>query len=163
MKCSLGISSFLEDISSLFHSVVFLYVFPLIAEEGFLISPCYSLECCIQVGVSFLFSFAFSFALIPWVSCPSWVPRGDSFHHMKDLYCLDMVSWVPWHLHSSMNFSIWTQHTLTPGLSHTSPSWRRGGPGVRHKRRLEPKRFREDWDLEKTKIVNNDFESLTSI
>ena len=38
MKCSLGISNFLEEISSLSHSVVFLYFFELIAEEGFLIS-----------------------------------------------------------------------------------------------------------------------------
>ena len=41
MKCSLGISNFLEEISSLSHSVVFLYFFALIAEEVFLISPCY--------------------------------------------------------------------------------------------------------------------------
>ena len=34
MKCSLGISNFLEEISSLFYSVVFLYFFALIAEEG---------------------------------------------------------------------------------------------------------------------------------
>ena len=39
MKCSLGISSFLEEISSLSHSIVCLYFFALIAEEGFLISP----------------------------------------------------------------------------------------------------------------------------
>ena len=32
MKCSLGISDFLEEISSLSHSVVFLYFFELIAE-----------------------------------------------------------------------------------------------------------------------------------
>ena len=32
-----------------------------IAEEGFLISPGYSLEFCIQMGISFLFSFAFHF------------------------------------------------------------------------------------------------------
>ena len=38
-KCSLVISNFLE-ISSLSHSVVFLYFFALIAEEGFLISSC---------------------------------------------------------------------------------------------------------------------------
>ena len=38
-----------EEISSLSHSVVFLYFFALIAEEGFLISPCYSLEHCIQI------------------------------------------------------------------------------------------------------------------
>ena len=36
MKCSLGISNFLEEISSLSNSVVFLYFFALIAEEGFL-------------------------------------------------------------------------------------------------------------------------------
>ena len=41
MKCSFGISDFLEEISSLSHSVVFFYFFALIAEEGFLIFPCY--------------------------------------------------------------------------------------------------------------------------
>ena len=52
-------SNFLEEISSLFHSIVFLYFFALITEEGFLISPCYSLELCIQMDIAFLFSFAF--------------------------------------------------------------------------------------------------------
>ena len=61
MKYSLGISNFLEEISSLSHSVVFLYSFALITEEGFLISSCYSLERCIQMLISFLFSFAFHF------------------------------------------------------------------------------------------------------
>ena len=41
------------------HSVVFLYFFALITEEGFLTSPCCSLELCIQMSISFLFSFAF--------------------------------------------------------------------------------------------------------
>ena len=50
MKYSLGISHFLEKISSLSHSIVFLYFFALITEEGILISPCYSLELCIQMG-----------------------------------------------------------------------------------------------------------------
>ena len=44
MECSLGISNFLEEISTLSHSVIFLYFFALIAEEDFLISPGYSLE-----------------------------------------------------------------------------------------------------------------------
>ena len=39
MKCPFGISNFLEEISSLSLSVVFLYFFALIAEEDFLISP----------------------------------------------------------------------------------------------------------------------------
>ena len=56
------IPDFPEEISSLSHSVVFLYFFALITEEGFLISPCYSLELCIQMGISFLFSFAFHFS-----------------------------------------------------------------------------------------------------
>ena len=57
MKCSLGISNFLEEISSLSHSIVFLYFFALITDEGFLFSPCYSLEFCIQMGIPY-FSFS---------------------------------------------------------------------------------------------------------
>ena len=34
----------------------------IMTEEGFLISPCYSLELCIQKGISILFSFVFSFS-----------------------------------------------------------------------------------------------------
>ena len=73
MKCSLGISNFLEEISSLSHSIVFLYFFTLIAEEGFLIFPCYSLELGIQMGISFLFSFAFRFS--SFHSCLQGLPR----------------------------------------------------------------------------------------
>ena len=62
MKFSFGISDFLEEFPSLSYSVVFLYFFALIAEEGFLISSCYSLELCIQMLISFLFSFAFRFS-----------------------------------------------------------------------------------------------------
>jgi len=53
MKCSLGISNFLEEISILSHSIVFLYFFALITGGGFLISPCYSLELCIQMDRGF--------------------------------------------------------------------------------------------------------------
>ena len=61
MKYSLGISNFLEEISSLSHCIVFLYFFASIAEKGFLISTCYSLELCIQMGISWLFSFVGSY------------------------------------------------------------------------------------------------------
>ena len=60
-RCFFGISDFLEEIPSLSHSVVFLYFFALIAGEGFVISPCYSLELCIQMLISLLLSFAFWF------------------------------------------------------------------------------------------------------
>ena len=53
MKYSLDIFNFLEEISSLSHSIVFLSLFALITEEGFLISPLYFLELCIQMGMSF--------------------------------------------------------------------------------------------------------------
>ena len=55
MKYSLGISNFLKEISRLSHSIIFLFFFSLITEEDFLISPCHSLELCIQMGISFLF------------------------------------------------------------------------------------------------------------
>ena len=41
--------SFLEEIASLSHSIVFLYFFALITEEGFLLSPYYSLKLRIQM------------------------------------------------------------------------------------------------------------------
>ena len=62
MNSSLNISNFLEAIPRLSHSIVFLYFFSLILEEVFLISPGYSLELCIQMGISFLSSFAFHFS-----------------------------------------------------------------------------------------------------
>ena len=49
MKYSLGPSNFLEESSSRSPSIVFLYFFALITEEGFLISPCYSLQLGIQM------------------------------------------------------------------------------------------------------------------
>ena len=70
MKCSFGISNFPEEISSLSHSIVFFYFFALITEEGFLISPCYSLKLCIQMGISFLSSFAFSSLLFTAILRP---------------------------------------------------------------------------------------------
>ena len=59
MKYSLGISNFLEEISSLSHSIVFFYFFALLTEEIFLIYPCYSLELYIQTDITFLFFLAF--------------------------------------------------------------------------------------------------------
>ena len=48
--------------SLVFPFCCFLYFFASMAEEGFLISPCYSLELCIQMFISFLFSFASHFS-----------------------------------------------------------------------------------------------------
>ena len=80
MRFSLGISNFLEEISSLSQSTVFLYFSAMIAEEVFLISPCYSLDLCIQMGISFLFSFACSFFLF------STICKASSDKHFACLY-----------------------------------------------------------------------------
>ena len=59
MKCSFDISNFLEEISSLFPLIVFLYFFlALFIEEGLLFSPRNSLELRVELGVAFPFSFA---------------------------------------------------------------------------------------------------------
>jgi len=60
LKYSFDISNFLEEISRRSHSIVFFYFFALFTSEDFLISPCCSLELCIQMSISFLFS-AFHF------------------------------------------------------------------------------------------------------
>ena len=64
MKWSPNISNFLEEISSLFHSVIFLYFFVLVTEESFLLSPCYSLEHCIQICFFFFFPFVLCLSLL---------------------------------------------------------------------------------------------------
>ena len=51
-----------KSLVSLYHFIVFLYFFELFTWEGFLISPCYSLELCFQMGISFFSSFAFHFS-----------------------------------------------------------------------------------------------------
>ena len=80
MKYSLGISYFLDEISSLSHSIAFFYFFALITEEGFLIFPCYSLKLYIQMGLSFLFSFAFCFS--PFLSyCKASSDNHFAFLH----------------------------------------------------------------------------------
>ena len=62
MKCSLDISNFLAVISSLSHSIVFLYFFALIAEEGFLISLAILWNSVFRwVYISFLFCFLLLF------------------------------------------------------------------------------------------------------
>src|SRR5574337_884992 len=79
MKCSFGISDFLEEIPSLSHSVVLLYFFALIAEEGFLISSLLFTAICKASPDShfaFLHFFSMGMVLIP-VSC---IMSRTSFH-----------------------------------------------------------------------------------
>ena len=80
MKCSLGISNFLEEISILFYSIVFLYFFALITEEGFLVSPCYSLE------LSFIWVYL-SFSPVPFTSLLfTAICKASSDYHFAFLH-----------------------------------------------------------------------------
>ena len=60
------------------HSIVFLYSFALVTEEGFLISPGFSLELCIQMGISFLSPLPFTF-LFTTICKASLDSHFDSF------------------------------------------------------------------------------------
>ena len=66
MKCSPGISNFLEEISSLSHSVVFLYFFVLIPEEDFFVSSLLSFGTLHSNGN--IFPFLFPFASLPFTA-----------------------------------------------------------------------------------------------
>ena len=133
MKCLLGSSNFLEEIFSLSHSIVFLYFFALITEEVFLISPCYSLEFCILMGIYFLFSFAFHFSsfdsyfLRPLLTailffCFSfswgWSDLVLSFWKWRNIH-------IPCLLSPKFNFLWWQKSSCVASLSNQYPRiWR---------------------------------------
>ena len=119
MKCSLGISNFLEEICSLSHSIVFLYFFALINEEGFPISPCYFLELCIQMGISFLFYFVFIFFLFSAICKPS----SDNHFAFLHFFFLRMVL-IPASCtisQTSVHSSLGTLSGLIPWISLSLP------------------------------------------
>ena len=86
--------------------------FALIIEEGFLISPCYSLELCIQMGLSFLFSFAFASLLS--VICKA---SSDSHFAFLHFFFLGMVL-----LPASCTISRTSTHSSSGTLSIRSNS-----------------------------------------
>ena len=114
MKNSLGISNFLGKISSLPHSIVFLYFFSLISEKGFLISPCYSPKLCLQMGITFLFPLPFTSLLFSDICKASSDNHIVAFHffffgmilitpsctilwtsaHISSRILLDLISWI---------------------------------------------------------------------
>ena len=86
MKCSLCTCNFLEEISCLSHSIVSLYFYALITEEGFLISSCY-LELCIQMDISFLSPLPFTSLLFSAICKAS----SDSHFAFLRFFFLGMV------------------------------------------------------------------------
>ena len=123
MKCSLGISHFLEEISCLSHSIVFLYFFALIDEEGFLISPCYSLELCIQMGPLLLL-------LLLLLSCFSHIqlcPAGSTVPGILQARTLEWVAisfsnaWK-WKVKVKLLSCVWLFTTPWTAASQAPPS-----------------------------------------
>ena len=80
MEYSLGISDIFKEIFSLSHSTVFIYFFALITEEGFLISPCYSLELCIQMVYISFFPLPFTSLLFKAI-CKAFSDSHFAFLH----------------------------------------------------------------------------------
>ena len=116
----IGISNFLEEISSLSHSITFLYFSALISEEGFLISPCYSLELCTQMVY-------LSFSPLPLASLLfTAICKASSDNHFAflDFFFLGMVL-IP----ASYTMSRTSTHSssgtlpIETGAKASGPSW----------------------------------------
>ena len=83
IKCSLGISDFLEEIAGLSYSIVFLYLHYSLKKTH--ISPCYSLELCIQMGY-------LSFSPLPFASLLfSALCKASSDNHFAFLHFFFLV------------------------------------------------------------------------
>ena len=125
MKSCLDIANFLEEIASLSHSIVFLYFFALITEEGFLIFPCYFLEFCIH-WVYLAFSPLPFASLLLTAICDVSSDNHFAFWHFSFLgmvliTTLYTLSWTS--IHSSLGTLI-RSNPLT--LFVTSPYNRKG-------------------------------------
>ena len=92
------ILNFLEEISSLSHSIVVLYFSASITEEGFLISYCYSLKLDIQKDISFLFSFAFHASLLFSAVCKASSDNHFAFLHFFFLKYSDCIMHIYYRL-----------------------------------------------------------------
>ena len=84
MKCFLGISNFLEEITSLSYFNVFLYFFVLVTEEGFLISPCYSF-------VLLFYLCSFPRQTIQYQGNPSLCPDHNAEEAKVEQFCEDLL------------------------------------------------------------------------
>ena len=111
MKYSLGISDFLEEISSLSHSIVFLYFFALITEEGFL-----SL-CAILWNSAFKWVYLY-FSPFPLASLFSAICKASSDSHFAFLrfFFLGMVL-----VTASCTMPQTSVHSSSGTLSHLIP------------------------------------------
>ena len=88
-QCSLGISNFLAEISSLSHSIVFLYFFALTTEEGFS-----SLLAILWNSAFKWVSFLFSFVLASLLFTAICKASPDSHFPFLHFFFLGMVTYI---------------------------------------------------------------------
>ena len=108
MKCSLGISNFLEEISSLSHSVVFLYYFALIADSIFK-----SRDITLSTKVHLVKAMVFPVVMY---GCESWTVKKAECRRIDafELWWSRRLMRVPWTARRS-NQSILKE--ISPGIS----------------------------------------------
>ena len=87
MKSSLDISRILGDISSLSHSIVFLYLFALFIWGGLFISPCYFF-------FGTMYSVGCIFSFLPWL-WPPFIPQFSSVTQSCPTLCDTMDCSTP--------------------------------------------------------------------
>ena len=101
--------------SHLSQSIVFLYFFALIIEEGFLISLGYSLKLCIQMEISFLFPLHFTSLLFTAI-CKASSDRHFAFLHFFFLGSSWSLSPVQCHKPLSIVFQAFSLSDLIPWI-----------------------------------------------
>ena len=133
MKCSPGITNFLEEISSLSHSIIFLYFFALITEECFIISLLF-FRTLYSNGYIFPFLLCFFSSLLFIAIC-----KASSESHFAFLHSFSLGIWFRSYLNSLVVFpnffnwnlnlvirSPWSEPQSAPSyfcwLYRTSPS-----------------------------------------
>ena len=113
MRCSLGVSNFLEEIASLSHSVVFLYFFTLITEEGFLISPCSifkSRDITLLTKVHLVKAMVFPVVMY---GCESWTVKKAEHQRIDVLNCgVEENSWESLGLQGDPTSPFWKRSVL---------------------------------------------------
>ena len=120
MKCSLGISNFLEEISSLSHSVLFPYFFALFAEDGFLISLIANIHWIIEKTGEFQKNIYLCFI--------DYAQDFDCVHHNK-LWIILQEMGIPDHL-TCLLINLYAGQKAKVKTGHGTSDWFQIGKGV---------------------------------
>ena len=130
MKCSLGISNFLEEISSLFHSVLFLYFFAWSLRKAFFISPCNAmLGFLINIYKSVIIQFI---GCIHKIEAANYLLQGWIIRKLNNFcFCYLTIKKVNMHVGLSLSLYIYYKHIH----SYELPWWLNGKESACQSRR----------------------------